>query len=126
MLDDLLLALKNLSVEILPILGAVSLIFLCIFLKKLSVLIESITKTVEKLSPTIDLVDKSIEKIQPPLDTVVKLSNTIDGVHDKTVESVNKATAYVNENMSEIKSKINDKVSEVKNIFKKDEGTKYE
>ncbi|HCY06365.1 MAG TPA: hypothetical protein DHS57_03615 [Erysipelotrichaceae bacterium] len=119
-MDELLLALKNVSEQLLPILGAVVLFYLCIVFRKLGVLLESLSKTVDNLSPTIKLVDQSLEKVQTPLDTAVKLSHTIDNVHDKTVDSVAKATTYVNENMDEIKSYVNDKVNKVKEHFEKE------
>lgn len=119
-MDALLLALKNVSEQLLPILGAVVLFYLCIVFKKLSVLLDSLSKTVDNLSPTIKLVDQSIEKVQAPLNTAVKLSHTIDDVHDKTIDSVAKATTYINENMDDIKTYVNDKVVKVKDHFEKD------
>lgn len=121
MVDELLVALNKVSVQLLPILGAVALIFLCVFFRKLWLLIDNITLTVKNIQPTIKLVDQSIEKVQAPLNTAVKLSGTIDNVHDKTVESVNKAATYVNENMDTIKSKINDQVENVKKVLKKED-----
>ncbi len=126
MLDALLLALKDISVQLLPILGALVLIFLCILLKKLVNLMNSLTKTIDNLSPTLKLVDQSLEKCQAPLDSVVKLSHTVDNVHDKTIESVNKASEYMHENMHDIKNKFSEKISEVKNVLKKEEENKNE
>ena len=77
-MDELLLALKNVSEQLVPIFGAVALIFLCIVLNKIAKLIEEITNIVKGLDPTLRLVDQSIEKVQAPLDTVVKFSHSLD------------------------------------------------
>jgi len=87
-MDELLLALSNVSSQVVPIAGALALIFLCIVLNRLWKLLEAITATVKNLDPTLKLVDQSIEKVQAPLDTVVKLSHTVDDVRDKTAESI--------------------------------------
>lgn len=109
-MDALLLALQNVCSQLLPIMGVACLIFGCIALKKLANLFEALTSTVKNLSPTIKLVDQSIEKVQAPLDTVVKMSHTIDGVHDKTVDTVKQAGSYINDNMDNIKNFVNDKI----------------
>ena len=128
-MDALLLALKNVSEQLLPMIGAVVLFYLCLVFKKLSKLLDTLSKTVDNLEPTIKLVDQSIEKVQAPLDTAVKLSHTIDNVHDTTVESVSKASVYVTENMDDFKTYVNEKVSKVKDHFdkeKNEEDYKYE
>ncbi len=110
-MDQLLLDLQVVSTQLLPILGAVVLIFLCIFLKKLWTLIESITATVKSLDPTIKLVDQSIAKVQAPLDTVVKYSNSLDKVHDKTAEAFGKAADFASENIDSLKTIVQDKMT---------------
>jgi|GEM_PF-1231025 len=108
-MDALLYDLKNVCGQLVPILGAVALIFLCILLKKAWKLIDQVTATVQSVDPTIKLANTSIEKLQAPLDTAVKLSGTIDEVHDKTVESVGKASEFMAENMESVKSFVSDK-----------------
>lgn len=105
-MDELIIALKNVSEQFLPILGAVALIFLCILLKKVWKLIDQLTLTVASIDPTIKLANQSIEKVQAPLDTVVKLSHTIDDARDKTVDSISKAAAYASENLDTLKEKV--------------------
>ena len=109
-MDDLLIALSKVSGQLVPIAGAVALIFLCVFLKKLWGLIDSITNTVKGLDPTLRLVDKSIEKVQAPLDTVVKLSHTVDKVHDKTADAFGKAADFAAENVEGIKGMVQEKL----------------
>ena len=110
-MDALLLALQNVSEQLLPILGAVALIFVCIFLKKLWVMIDQVTATVKELDPTIKLADQSLEKVQAPLDTAVKYSHTLDKVHDKTGEVLTKVTEFASENVDNLKNQFSDKAA---------------
>ena len=109
-MDDLIIALSNVSGQFLPILGAIALIFLCICLNKVSKLLDKLTETVGSLDPTIKLVDQSIEKAQAPLDTAVKLSHTIDDVHTKTVDSISKAAVLANEKLNELRTTLDEKL----------------
>ncbi len=95
MLDAFLVALKDLCVTLLPILGAAALIYLCILLKHLWQLIDTAKETVKNLDPTIAGVNQSLDKIQKPLDTVVRLSRSVDKVQDKTDELLGKAADFV-------------------------------
>lgn len=110
-MDALLVALQNVCEQLLPILGAVALVFLCILLKKAWGLVEQLTKTVDSLSPTIHGVDQSIEKLQAPLDTAVRLSHTVDDVHDKTSAAIEKGAEFVSDNIGNIKDFVTDKLN---------------
>ncbi len=110
-MDELLLALSNVSNQVLPIAGAVALIFLCIVLNRVWKLIEAITVTVKNLDPTLKLVDQSIEKVQAPLDTVVKLSHSLDDVHDKASESIERLSQKASENADNLKSFVQEKLN---------------
>ncbi len=109
-MDALILDLANVSAQIHPILGAVALIFLCILLKKVWGLIDTINESVKNLDPTIKDVEKSMEKLQAPLDTAVKYSHSLDKVHDKTGEMLTKATDFASENMSKLQSTLEEKL----------------
>ncbi len=106
-MDELLLALKNVSEQLVPIFGAVALIFLCIVLNKIAKLIEEITNIVKGLDPTLRLVDQSIEKVQAPLDTVVKFSHSLDKVHDKTSETLTRVAGAATENLNSLADNMN-------------------
>lgn len=108
-MDALILDLANVSSQLLPILGALALIFLCVLLKKAWELIDSINATVKNLDPTIKEVEKSMEKIQAPLDTAVKYSHSLDKVHDKTSEVLSKAADFASENASKLQSAVEEK-----------------
>jgi len=102
-MDALLLALANVSGQLIPILGAVALVFLCILLKKAGDLVVQITATVKSLDPTISGVDQSIAKLQAPLDTVVRVSHAMDGASDKAGEVVKKMADYASEGLAAVK-----------------------
>lgn len=103
-MDALLLDLQNVSQQLLPILGAVALVFLCIVLKKLWGLFDQLTATIKQLDPAIKLADQSLEKVQAPLDTAVKYSHTLDKVHDKTSEVIGKAADFASEGIDNLKN----------------------
>ena len=109
-MDEFIIASANLAKEIMPILGALALIFLSILLVKLWKLIDSITGTVKGLDPTLKKVDESILKVQAPLDTVVKYSHSLDKAHDKASEAFDKAADFANENIDNLKGYIQDKL----------------
>ncbi len=109
-MDALIHDLSNVSAQILPILGAVALIFLCILLKKIWELIDTINTSVKSLDPTIKDVEKSMGKLQAPLDTAVKYSHSLDKVHDKTSEVFSKATDFANDNIEKFQTVIDEKL----------------
>ena len=121
-MDQLLLDLQNVSSQLLPILGAVVLIFLCIFLKKLWQLIESITATVKGLDPTSQQVYQSIVKVQAPLDPAVKYSHSLDKVHDKTAEAFGKAADFASENIDNLKTVVQEKLNKEEAAVEAEEG----
>ena len=101
----LLLALQNVSEQLLPILGAVALIFVCILLKKGWQVMDSLNDTIKNLDPTLKLVDQSMEKVQAPLDTAVKYSHSLDKVHDKTSAVFGKVADFASRNTDTILEK---------------------
>lgn len=110
-MNEFIEAAQNLSVQLLPVLGVIVLIFLCVLLVKLINFVKTLDGSVKDLSGTMKLVDKSIEKVQVPLDTAVKLSHTVDEVHDKSYAAVKQAGEYVSENMGVVKNYINEKLN---------------
>ena len=115
MLDSLLIALRDVSQALLPILGALALLFLTILLTKLGKLVDELTLTVKNLDPSLKKVDESLTKVQAPLDTVVKYSHTLDKVHDKTAEAIGKATDFATDNIDNLKSTVEEKINVLKN-----------
>ena len=89
--------------QLLPILGAAALIFLCILLRKCWKLIEELTKTVQSLDPTLRKVDKSVDKLQAPLDTAVRLSHSVDKVQERTEEAFTKVSEFAADSINSLK-----------------------
>lgn len=105
-MDQLIQDLQIVCTQLLPIIGAVVLVFLCILLRKVWQTVDVLRKTIEGLDPTLRLVDKSIEKVQAPLDTVAKYSKTFDTVHDKTSAAIGKMTDFANDKLDSLKETI--------------------
>lgn len=121
-MDALLADLQIVCSQLLPVLGVVALVFLYIFLKKLAVLMDTVTQAVKSLDPTLQKVNQSIDKVQAPLDTAVKYSHTLDKVHDKAGELMDKATELANEGISRFQAGI----GEEKVTDRNDNSTKQE
>jgi hypothetical protein len=72
-MDELLIALSDVSVKLLPILGAAVLIVLIFVLKKTLDLLTKVEKT-------LDTVDQTLKKIEAPINTLVGIAKAIDTV----------------------------------------------
>ncbi|MBO7703512.1 MAG: hypothetical protein J6S26_03620 [Solobacterium sp.] len=112
MLDALLLDLGAVSRQLLPILGALALIFLCVVLSRLAKMIGELTLIVKGLDPAVKSVNDSLVKVQAPLDTAVKYSHTLDAVHDKTMDSVQKIAVSASESVDKVRAYVTEKLSE--------------
>jgi len=108
-MDAFLNSFHDLCITLLPILGAIALFILIVLFIRLIKVLKSVERTVDKLPSTVDLVDISLQKAQAPLDTVVRVSNTLDDIHDKTVEGVEKVKEFVVKNYEDVKEKITGK-----------------
>ena len=87
-MDALLMDLKIICEQLIPIIIVVVLIFLAIALFRLGNLLSDGSDTMQSLKGSIKLVEKSLDKAQAPLDTIVKLSKTVDGAHDSALSLV--------------------------------------
>lgn len=112
MLDALLVDLKTVCEQLLPILGAVALIYLCILLKHAWKLIDTANDTVKGLDPTVKLANESLEKVQAPLDTVVRLSHSVDDVQAKTAAAFANAGEWATQNVDKLKDFVGSKTSD--------------
>ena len=105
-MDAFIIAFRDLSRDLIPILGAACLVCVIILLIKLIKVLSSVDLTLVKIPTTIDLVDRSIEKVQAPLDTVAKVSETVDKAHDATLVAVKDAKECVAKNADDIKERV--------------------
>ena len=105
-MDALIVALRDLSQDLIPILGAICLICVIILLIKMIKVFSSLDVTLVKTHGTIDLANQSIEKVQAPLDTVAKVSKTVDRAHDATVKAVEDTKDFIVRNVGEAKDTV--------------------
>ena len=111
-MDALLADLQVVCSQLVPVLSAVALVFLCIFLKKLATLMDTVNRAVTSLDPTLQKVNQSIDKVQAPLDTAVRYSHTLDKVHDKAGDLVDKATGLASEGLARFQSAVKEETGE--------------
>ena len=83
-MDELLRALQEVSVQLLPFLGVVVLIFLILILRRVYLLLADVGHTVIKVNTAMDKVNSSLDEFKAPLSTLSRLSNSIDLVHTAT------------------------------------------
>jgi hypothetical protein len=110
MLDTLLLDLASVCRQLLPILGALALLFLCMLLRRLWIMIDALTVTVKNLDPAVKSVNVSMDKLQAPLDTVIKYSHTLDEVHDKAIDGVQKISDSTASSVDKVMNFVTDKI----------------
>ncbi len=110
MIDALLMDLSAVARQLLPILGAVALVLLCIVLHRLAKMVDESTLIIKELDPTVKSVNESLEKAQAPLDTVVKYSHTLDEVHDKTMSSMNEMIESAGDSVTKMKDYVAEKL----------------
>lgn len=103
-MDEFLQILREVSVLILPILGAGVLIFLLVLLKNVLDLIKQASATVEHLEKTLGVVDEAIDDVSASLKTVRAITNGIDAAGAMASQSLTKLAKLVVENYDSIKN----------------------
>lgn len=99
---------KEVSSNIIPLLGAIALVVVIVLIIELIKSVKSLTKVLNKTGGTVDLVDESIKKAQAPLDTIVKVSHTVDLAHDATIKGIGEAKDFLTKNAEILKDKISE------------------
>lgn len=113
-MDELLRALQGVSVQLLPFLGVVVLIFLIMILRRVYLLLADVGQTVGKVNTAMDKVNSSLDEFKAPLSTLSRLSHSIDLVHTATESAVKGAVRVVSENFEWIKDTALSAVNKVK------------
>ena len=113
MIDSLFMDLSAVCRQLLPIIGAAALIYLCIVLRRLAKMLEETTVVIKDLNPTVKSVNESLAKVQAPLDTVVKYSHTLDDVHDKTIDSVQKMAESASDGVDRVKDYVSSRIQDL-------------
>ncbi|MEA5026256.1 MAG: hypothetical protein VB012_01215 [Erysipelotrichaceae bacterium] len=106
-MDELLVALANISRQLLPFLGCLVLIFLFLLIRRLIKFFDELSVSLSKVNSTIDNVDKSLEQLRIPLNTAVTISHTIDTIHGYSVKAVNELLEFIVSNLILLKEWLN-------------------
>lgn len=95
-MDALLLDLKELSVMLLPTLGAISLIFILVILRQVYVLLKKVDKTLDK-------VDDALNEVAKPLKTLSNMTKAIDAASALAHHSILSLTKLFVDNFETVK-----------------------
>ena len=116
-MDAFLLALKDLSVLVLPTLGALVLIFLLFLMYRLYLLMKKVDLLMDRVNKTMDIVDKELNDLQVSIGVLTSLANGIITVQNFTKHSVTTVALFLVEHFESIKAwllNLFDKKDEVK------------
>jgi predicted PurR-regulated permease PerM len=102
-MDELLKQLSALSVQLLPILGVVVLIFLVLILYRFLKIAKQLSGTVVKVDSTIQTVEDRLNDLKGPLQTINRISGSVDLVQDAAEKAVKKMVVAVSSNYDLIK-----------------------
>lgn len=103
-MEELLLILREISVLILPILGAAILIFLLVLLKNVLDILKQTSATIAHVEKTLGVVDEAIDDVQASLKTVRAITNGIDMAGALASQSITKLAKLLVENYDSIKT----------------------
>ncbi|MEF9919789.1 MAG: histidine kinase [Erysipelotrichaceae bacterium] len=102
-LDQLLELTSSVSMKLLPILGAIILVFLIVFVHHLIKVLTQTNTTLVAMSKTIEITNNELKQLEKPLATLNELSETVDCVHEASKNAVRSAFITIIENFSSIK-----------------------
>ncbi len=125
-MDELLVALQNVSEQLLPFLGVIVLIFLVLVLKKVLHILTDAQVTVSKVNTAMDKVNNSLDELKAPLSTLTRVSHSIDLVQTATESAVKSAVRIVADNFEWIKDSATSVVSKMKKDKKETGGNSDE
>jgi uncharacterized protein YoxC len=103
-MDAFFLALREISVLVLPTLGALVLIFLLFLLYRLYLMMKKVDLLMDRVNKTMDIVDKELNDLQVSIGVLTSLANGIITVQNFTKQSVTTLALYLVEHFESIKS----------------------
>lgn len=127
-MDAFIMTIREVSVLILPILGAAVLIFLLVLLKNIFDILKKANQTIDQVNKTLLIVDDAMEDVQAALKTVRMITNGIDTASAIASQSITKLAKLVIENYDSIKNwilvlfKRDTTSSKAESMFEPDEG----
>ncbi len=114
-MDELLNQLSALSVQLLPILGVIVLIFLVLIFNFILKLLKQLSGTVIKVDSTIQTVEDRLNDLKGPLHTINRISGSVDLVQDATEKAVKTFVVTVASNFDVIKDWFTNLIDKRKN-----------
>lgn len=103
-MDAFFLALREISVLVLPTLGALVLIFLLFLMYRLYLMMKKVDLLMDRVNKTMDIVDKELNDLQVSIGVLTSLANGIITVQNFTKQSVTTLALYLVEHFESIKS----------------------
>ncbi|MXQ73934.1 histidine kinase [Clostridiaceae bacterium DONG20-135] len=103
-LDQLLELTSAVASKCLPILGAILLVFLIIFFRRLIQLLVSAKQAADTADETLKITNRQLNALDKPLNTLNELSETVDNVHEMSKNVVRSTLVAIIENFSSIKN----------------------
>ena len=105
-MDNLILALKEVSMSLLPIFGMLVLLFLIILLYRLIKMITRLESTFNEVEKSIKTANTYLEEMEAPVKTVLRISKNIDLVQNATENILKTVIDYLVDNFEPIKNAI--------------------
>jgi uncharacterized protein YoxC len=102
-MDALLASLREISVLILPSLGALALIFLLVIFKKVYDLMKRLNLLLDRVDKTMDVVDKELSELQVSLQVINGLAKGILTVQSFTKHSLTTLAIFLADHVGSIK-----------------------
>ena len=106
-LESFFESISFISLKVLPLLGAVLLVYLIIMIKNVITCLKSATKT-------LDEANNQLRKLDVPLNTVAEISKSVDYVHDLTKESIKSVSLSLYQSINMLKEWINNLLHKTK------------
>ena len=103
-LDQLLELTSAVASKCLPILGAVLLVFLILFFRRLIQLLAAAKQAADTADETLKITNRQLNALDKPLNTLNELSDTVDNVHEMSKNVVRSTLVAIIENFSSIKN----------------------
>lgn len=103
-MDAFFLALREISVLVLPTLGALVLIFLIFLFYQLYLMMKKVDLLMDRVNKTMDIVDKELNDLQVSISVLTGLANGIITVQNFTKHSVTTLALFLVEHFESIKT----------------------
>lgn len=114
-MDEIFKVLNEAAVILLPILGAIVLFFLAVFIYKLIKTLDNLQRSIHTVDHTLSQVDKYVEQLEQPVSTLLRVSAGVNTVASTTESIISKLIKFIAENFEWLKDAVMD-------LFKNEEG----